>query len=136
MKSQSRHRRIGVTCKLEKQLCFLYWKSFFIQFLQNLYETPITERDYSNAAGAPLLKSLSTVDVLVLNTPEISTFFLKEHLRKGLEATWTYFSVITLHFKIQMRIQYLFKNIFFKIVLTKCLTGYRVLPCKKSFLSF
>ena len=55
----------------------------------------ITEIDYSNAAGAALLKSLTAVDILLQILQEFRNIFLKEHLRKAAEATVS-FNVMTL----------------------------------------
>ena len=57
----------------------------------------ITESDYSNFAGATLLKSLSTVDILLPILQNLKRNFLFWHLRKAAEVTYTCFSVMTLH---------------------------------------
>ena len=47
----------------------------------------IGEIDYSNAAGATLLESLTAVDILVPILQEFRNTFLKEHLRKAAAVT-------------------------------------------------
>ena len=56
-----------VTCKPEKQLIRgdTCTENCFLKSLQISKKLPIMERDYSNAAGATLFKSLSTMDNLV-----------------------------------------------------------------------
>ena len=55
------------------------------------------ESDNSNIAGATLLKSLSTVDILLPILQEFRNIFLKKRFRKAAEATCTCFIVMTLH---------------------------------------
>ena len=65
-----------------------------IDFGKICRKSSITEIDYSNAAGATLLKSLTAVDILLPILQEFRNIFLKEHLRKAAEATVS-FSVMT-----------------------------------------
>ena len=81
------HRRIFVTWKPEK--LFIKNNSNCCKISRKLF---ITENDYSNVAGATLLKSLSPVDILLLILQEFRNIFLKEHIRKAAEATFTYFN--------------------------------------------
>ena len=63
----------------------------------------ITENDYSNVAGATLPKSLSPVDILLLILQEFRNIFLKEHIRKAAEATFTYFNCTWLYIQTATR---------------------------------
>ena len=74
---------------------FLVLKAILVKLLQNLWEVIHYGDDYSNAAGATLLKSLTAVDILLPILQEFRNTFLKEHLRKAAEAT-VYFHVMTL----------------------------------------
>ena len=55
------------------------------------------ENDYSNVAGATLLKSLFTVDILLPILQEFRNIFLEEHFSKVAEPTCSCFDTITLH---------------------------------------
>ena len=55
------------------------------------------ESDNGNVAGAPLLKSLSGVDILIPILQEFKNIFLKKCLGKSGEVTCTHFTVMTLH---------------------------------------
>ena len=55
------------------------------------------ESNNGNVAGAPLLKSLSAVDILIPILQEFKNIFLKKCLRKSGEVTCTCFIVMTLH---------------------------------------
>ena len=68
MKSHPHHRYISVTCKPEKQLIrdvSFNEKLFSLNPCKISRKLLIKKRDYSNAAGATLLKSLSDVDILL-----------------------------------------------------------------------
>ena len=92
------HRRIFVTCKPEK--LFIKNNSNCCEISRKLF---ITENDYSNVAGATLLKSLSPVDILLLILQEFRNIFLKEHIRKAAEATFTYFNCTWLYIQTATR---------------------------------
>ena len=70
---------------------------FFLNSCKIFRKLSITESDNSNVAGATLLKSLSALDILLLILQQFRNIFLKEHLRKAAEATYTCFNVMTLH---------------------------------------
>ena len=55
------------------------------------------ENDNGNVAGAPLLKSLSAVDILTPVLQEFKNIFLNKCLRKSGEVACTCFIVMTLH---------------------------------------
>ena len=55
------------------------------------------EGDCSNVPGAALLKSLSTVDILLPILQKFRTIFLNELIRKAAEVTCTLINVMTLH---------------------------------------
>ena len=88
-KSRPNHRRICMTCKLEKQLFRI------VCCAENLNYCKISKSN--NVAGATLLRSLSAVDILLPVLQELRNIFLKKHLKKAAQATCTCFNVITLH---------------------------------------
>ena len=55
------------------------------------------ENDYSNVAGATLLESLFTVDILLPILLEFRNIFLEEHFSKVAEPTCSCFDTMTLH---------------------------------------
>ena len=76
----------------------MYWKLFSLNPCKISRKLPITERNYSNAAGATLLKSLSAVDILVWILQEFCHFFLKNTSKRLLRqrvpvsVLWLYIS--------------------------------------------
>ena len=75
----------------------MYWKLFSLKYCKIFTKLSITEIDCNNAGGAALLKSISTVDILIPILQEFRNIFLKEHLGKAAVATCTCFNVMTLH---------------------------------------
>ena len=53
--------------------------------------------DCRNVPGGALLKSLSTVDILLPILQEFGNIFLNELIRKAAEVTCTLFNIMTLH---------------------------------------
>ena len=75
----------------------IFLNNIFIKFCKISRELSITEGDNSNVAGATLHESLSAADILLPIFQEFRNIFLKKHLRKAAEATYTCFNVMTLY---------------------------------------
>ena len=69
----------------------MYWKLFSLNPWKISRKLPITERGYRTLQMQLYLNHSLRCGYSCLNTPGISTFILKEHLRMGPDATYTCF---------------------------------------------